>query len=95
MEKIKVIYKFKDGEIDNLKETVVYRIDDNNILSEEVGDLVIEKITYETEEGLIIDYDDKEYIPAISISLQNVDINITDQAVRSFAKYLIKMRDKQ
>jgi hypothetical protein len=93
---VDVIFKSNDGvfDINYAKTYPAYRIDEENILHEDDNGLVIDAITSETEEGIIVQMDEPERIIPIFIDFQNIyDIDYTHESVINFAKYLIQIRD--
>ena len=104
MEKVNAIFKLPDSYFD-IEYTVfqtAYRVNQNNIISMLEPDMfIIEQITSETEDAVIVDEKEKEedddnYQTPIYIELENVyGIDLSNPSVLNFAKYLVELRDNE
>ncbi|WNF35689.1 hypothetical protein RJD24_14670 [Bacillaceae bacterium IKA-2] len=98
MEKVNIIYKMYDSvRVPPEYEIHLsgYRIDAKHVVYNQAEFIVINLISGETNKGIVVD-GESEYCP-VHIEAENLDgfIDIADDAVVNFMKYLIKVKDSK
>jgi hypothetical protein len=102
MGKVNVTWLDSDGVMDKdyIEHGTAYRLDAMNIVSlvKKPGYLEIEEITFETDEGIIVDERIATQKRPIIINIENTNLDRMDichESVVNFAKYLLTLRDAE